>query len=98
MPVMSVRLSEEEFRRLRAVAEQEDKEKSSLARELLMNGLSYKMLLGYKEGKISLSTLSKGLGMSFSETLDFLAVFGLQAPLSYDDYLQGLQTARRVVR
>lgn len=97
MPVMSLRLSDQEFKRLSAVAAEETKEKSSVARELLMNGLKYKLLLAYKEGKASLSTLSRMLGMSVSEAVDFLAVFGLQAPLSYDDYLKGLETARKAV-
>jgi predicted DNA-binding protein len=47
MPVMSIRLSEKELKRLKALAKEEDKEKSSLARELLANGLKYKMLLAY---------------------------------------------------
>jgi len=98
MPVMSVRLSEQEFRRLSAVAAEETKEKSSVARELLMDGLKYKMLLAYKEGKASLSTLSRTLGMCVSETVDFLAVFGLQAPLSYDDYLKGFETVRKALQ
>lgn len=98
MPVMSLRLSDQEFKRLKAVAVEETKEKSSVARELLMDGLKYKMLLACKEGKVSLATLSRTLGMSLSEAVDFLAAFGLQAPLSYDDYLKGLETARKVVR
>ena len=97
MPVMSLRLSEQEFKRLSAVAAEETKEKSSVARELLMDGLKYKMLLAYREGKASLSRLSRTLGMSVSEAVDFLAAFGLQAPISYDDYLKGLKTARKAV-
>ena len=97
MPVMSVRLSEQEFKRLSAVAAEETKEKSSVVRELLMDGLKYKMLLAYKEGKASLATLSRTLRMSVSEVVDFLEAFGLQAPLSYDDYLKGLETARKAI-
>ena len=97
MPVMSVRLSEEELRRLKAVAAEEHKEKSSVVRELLIDGLTYKALLAYRDGKVSLSTLSKTLGMSLSETIDLLAAFGLQAPINYDDYLHGVQTARKAV-
>ena len=98
MPVMSVRLSEQELRRLKAVAAQEHREKSSVVRELLMEGMKYKALLAYREGTLSLSVLSRTLGMSLSEAVDLLAMFGLQAPLSYDDYLHGLETARKAVR
>ena len=97
MPVMSVRLSEQELKQLKSLAEVEDKEKSSVARELLMDGLKYKMLLAYKDGKVSLSKLSKGLKMTLSEAVDFLASFGLQAPINYDDYLQGIDTARKAI-
>ena len=98
MPVMSIRLSEQEMKRLQALADEEDKEKSSVARELLMDGLKYKMLLGYKEGRVSLAKLSKTLGMSLSEVIDLLASFGLQSPVSYDEYLQGMATARKAIR
>lgn len=98
MPVMSIRLSEQEMKRLQILAEEEDKEKSSVARELLMDGLKYKMLLGYKEGRVSLAKLSKTLGMSLSEVIDLLSSFGLQSPISYDEYLQGMATARKAIR
>lgn len=98
MPVMSVRLSERELRRLKALAKEEDREKSSVARELLADGLKYKLLLAYKEGKVSLAKLSKMLGMSLSEAIDLLSLFGLQSPISYDDYLQGTETARKAIR
>ncbi len=49
MPVMSIRLSEQELKRLKTLAKEEEKEKSSVARELLMDGLKFKMLLAYRE-------------------------------------------------
>ena len=55
---MSIRLSGQEMKRLQTLADEEDKEKSSVARELLMDSLKYKMLLGYKEGGVSLAKLS----------------------------------------
>jgi len=91
-------LSEQEVKRLTGLAKEEDKEKSSVARELLMDGLKYKMLLAYKEGKVSLAKLSKALGMSLSEAIDLLSSFGLQSPISYDDYLRGVETARKAIR
>src|SRR5215472_14357559 len=96
MPVMSVRLSEKEVKLIQALAREEDKEKSSEARELMLAGIKYKMLLGYREGKVSLGTLSKKLGVTLSEALDLLATLGIPAPIGYDDYLQGLETARKL--
>lgn len=97
MAVMSIRLSVSEEKRLKAMAAREDKEKSKVARELMMDGLKFQMLLAYKEGRTSLSGLSKTLDMSLSEAIDFLASFGLEAPVNYDDYLAGADTARKVV-
>ncbi len=54
------------------------------------------MLVGYKKGKVSIGTLAKKLGMSLSDALDLLASLGIPAPISYDDYLQGLKTARKL--
>ena len=42
--------------------------------------------------------LSKALGMSLSEAIDLLSSFGLQSPISYDDYLKGVETARKAIR
>ncbi len=97
MPVMSVRLSNHEFSLLRTLASTERQERSSVVRELLMDGLKYKMLLGYREGKVSLAKLSKTLDLTVSEAVDLLAEFGIESPVSYDEYLQGLSTARKVI-
>ena len=96
MPVMSVRLSDKEVKLIQALAQEEDKEKSSEARELMLDGIKYKMLLGYKQGKVSLGMLAKKLGMPLTDALDLLASLGIPAPISYDDYLQGLETARKL--
>jgi predicted HTH domain antitoxin len=96
MPVLSVRLSEQELKRLQSLAKGEGKEKSSLARELIIDGLKYKKILAYKEGTISLSRLSKTLGLSLSEAIDLLASLGIPSPINYDDYLVGLETMRKV--
>lgn len=96
MPVMSVRLSDKELKLIHALAKEEDKEKSSEARELMLDGIRYKMLLGYRQGRVSLGTLAKRLGISLSEALDLLAALGIPAPIAYDDYLQGLATARKL--
>ena len=96
MPVMSVRLSEKEAKLIQSIATDEDKEKSSEARELIMDGIKYKMLLSYKQGKASLGTLAKKLGITLSEALDLLASLGIPAPISYDDYLQGNESMKKL--
>ena len=97
MTVMSVRLSEQELKRLRAVAEREHKEQSSIVRELLMEGLKYKMLMAYRQGNVSLGWFSRILGINFSVAIDLLASVGIPAPVTYDEYLQGITTAKRSI-
>ncbi len=97
MPVMSLRLSELELGRLKSIAREESKEKSSVARELLADGIKFKTLLAYKEGKVSLSKLGKTLGMNVSQAIDFLSTFGIQSPVSYSDYLQARATAKKAI-
>jgi hypothetical protein len=49
-----------------------------------------------KEGKISLEILAKELDLSISETIDLLAQYGVASPISYDDYLEGLETLKQL--
>lgn len=62
-----------------------------------MTGSRRQMLLGYREGKVSLAKLSKTLDLTVSEALDLLAEFGLEAPISYDEYLQGVSVAHKAI-
>ena len=96
MPVMSVRLSKQEAKKVFDLARLEDKEKSSEARELMMDGIKFKMLLAYKQGKISVGVLAKKLGLTLSESIDFLGSLGISSPIRYDDYLQGRETAKKI--
>jgi hypothetical protein len=98
MPVMSVRFSDKEVRLIQRLAREEHKEKSSEARDLILEGLKYKMLVAYKQGEISLGTLAKKLGMPLTDTFDLLASLGVPAPISYVDHLQGLETAQALFR
>ena len=97
MPVMSLRLSEKELKRLKALAKSENKEQSSEIRELLADGLKYKMLLRYKEGKVSIGILSKLLEINIGEALDLLASFGIPLSVTYDDYLLSGDTAKKFI-
>jgi len=50
----------------------------------------------YKEGRLSLERLSKELNLSISETIDFLSKWGIQAPIDYDDYLEGYEVLEKM--
>ena len=53
------------------------------------------MIKLYREGKLSLSTLSLKLELSISETIDLLSKFGVESPIEYDDYLKGFEVFKK---
>lgn len=89
MGVISLRLKDKEFKRLEELSKIGRKDKSTVARELLEYGWDFLMVKLYKEGKLSLGSLSSKLELSISETIDLLSELGVNAPIDYDDYLSG---------
>jgi len=96
MTVMSLRLSRKEIDRIKEIATKENKKKGEAARSLLYYGWFFFNLKRYKEGRISLETLAKELDLSVSETIDLLVEYGVPSSISYDDYLEGLETLRQL--
>lgn len=90
MNVLSIRLGEEELRQIKVLAKEGHMDQSHAARELIREGWEFHLLCMYKDGSLSLGSLSKELKMSLSSTIDFLGKLGIPAPLEYEDYLQGL--------
>jgi len=95
MGVISLRLRDDEIQRIEKIAKEEKKDKSTVVREIIDYGLVYLMIRQYKERKLSLERLSKELNLSVSETIDFLSDWGIQAPIDYDDYLEGYEVFKR---
>jgi hypothetical protein len=96
MSVLSLRLSKKEAERIKEIAMKENKNKGEAARSLLSYGWFFFNIRRYKEGKISLETLAKELDLSISETIDLLAEYGITSHISYDDYLEGLETLKQL--
>lgn len=89
MSVISLRLKDREVKRINELSRMVNKDKSSVARELIEYGWEFLMIKLYREGKISLGTLASKLELSVSETIDLLAEFGVESPIDYEDYLKG---------
>ncbi len=89
MSVLSIRLKEKELERINELSKLRKEDKSTVAKELMDYGWDYLMVKFYKDGKLSLGTLSEKLDLSMSETFDRLAEFGVTAPIEYEDYLTG---------
>ena len=96
MTVLSLRLSRKELDRIKEIATKENKKKGEAARSLLDYGWFFFNLKRYKEGRISLESLAKQLDLSVTETIDLLVEYGVPSPISYDDYLEGLETLRQL--
>lgn len=96
--MITLRLGEKELKKLESVAKQEDKDRSAAARELLNDGYKFKLLVRYREGRVSLGRLSEGMDLTASEVLDLLGELGLPSALGYDDYLQGFANLDRARR
>ena len=92
--VLSVRLDETAMSKLRDRARKEGKELSTVARELIDEGLVLATMREYREGKLSLGLLASRLGLSVSEAFDLLAELGVVSPIEYGDYLEASETAR----
>jgi len=92
MSVISLRLKDREFKRLAELSRLSRKDKSTVARELLDQGWEFMMIKLYREGRLSLSSLAEKLDVSLSEAIDVLAEFGVESPLEFSDYIEGLQT------
>lgn len=94
--VLSLRLSEEEERIIEKLAEEEKKDKSSVARELLRYGNLYRAIKLYRERKISLGRMADLLDLSIPECMDILSEFGIEANIDYDVYLESYENLKKV--
>jgi len=94
--VMSLRLTEHEKEILKKLSEEEEKDLSSTARELIEYGRKYRVLQLYKKGKISLSKGAAELDLPLTEFIDLLNEFGIEANIDYEDYLQGIKNIEEV--
>lgn len=94
MSVVSLRLQERDLKRIEELAAQEHKDNSTVARELLEQGWEYRMVMRYKEGRPSISSLAEKLECSLGEAIDLPVEFNVEAPIDYDSNLQSFEGIR----
>jgi predicted HTH domain antitoxin len=85
MSVISLRLKETGSRKLNELSIEDQKDKSTVARELIRESWNFLIIRQYRQGKLSLGTLAQKLDLSLSETIDVLSDLGIQAPIEYED-------------
>lgn len=93
---MSLRLGKEELESIRDLSNIENKDKSTVARELIRLGWIFYILRQYKDGRISTGKAAKELRMSISEFIELLAGFGIKSSLTYEDFLEGYENLKNL--
>lgn len=78
MCVISLRLKNSELRRIDDLSSEEHKGRSAVVRQLIRQGLRFRMLKQYGEKKLSLGNLAKSLDISVGEAIDMLAEFEIE--------------------
>ena len=96
MSVISLRLKDSESKRINELSKTENKDRSSVTRELIDFGWTYLMIKRYREGVISLETLAQKLDISIGDAIDLLTEHGVEAPIAFEDYLQGFETIKEL--
>ena len=93
---LSIRIDDDDYKFLSALAKEERGDMSSAVRELVDLGRVMLAVDRYKNGEASLEKAAKLAGVSLSKMMDILAAYGVEANLTHEDYLQSLKTVRKV--
>ncbi|MBI5389614.1 hypothetical protein HZB01_04515 [Candidatus Woesearchaeota archaeon] len=89
--VVSFRFREDELERISKLSSAKKMDRTAAARELIDYGWTYYTLMQYKQGKLSLEQTAKELQLALTDLIDLLADLGVTSPITYEDYLVGLE-------
>lgn len=95
--VITLRLKERELGFIEELSRKENEDKSYAARKLIDYGWIYFILKNYREGKISLGKAAKELELTITEMIGLLSDFGINSPISYEEYLEGYRHLKEIV-
>ena len=91
---LSIRIDEDDYRFLAAMAEEEKKDVSKAVRELVELGRLHLAMAKYRSAEASLEKSARIAGVSVSRMMDLLRDFGIEANLELEDYRASLNIAR----
>ena len=94
---LSVGLDQQLMKRLHELAKKEEKELSTVARELIDRGWVLVALREYREGTSSLRTMAEKLDLSLAQAIDLLSELGVRSPIAYDDCRESYAAASSLV-
>lgn len=91
---LSIRIDEDDYRFLAAMAEEEKEDVSKAVRELVELGRLHLAMDKYRSSEASLEKSARIAGVSVSRMMELLRDFGIEANLELEDYRASLNTAR----
>ncbi|MFW5932777.1 MAG: ribbon-helix-helix protein, CopG family [Candidatus Hadarchaeota archaeon] len=95
MKSVSIRLREKDLELLEKIAERSRKNRSEVARDLIVEGKKFDILKRYRKGVLSIEKAAKELGINVGEFMDFLTELGIKSPVRYEDYKEGIEALKK---
>ena len=92
---LSVRMKDEEYRFLAALAEEEREDVSTTLRDLLEKGRVLLAIEKYRRADASLEKAARLAGLSMARMMDVLREYGVELNLEAEDYGAGLERLRK---
>jgi predicted HTH domain antitoxin len=93
---LSIRMKDEDYEFLSALAEADKEDVSKKVRELVELGRVMLAIEKYRRSEASIERAARVAGVSISRMIDILREHGIEANLEHEDYLQGLESLRKV--
>ena len=93
---LSIRMSDNDYRFLSALAREEREDVSKKVRELVDLGRVMLAIEKYKKSEASIEKAALTAGVSISEMMEIFKEHGVEANLEYEDYLKGFKSLRKV--
>jgi predicted HTH domain antitoxin len=92
---LSIRMDDDDYRFLSALAQEEKEDVSKKVRELVDLGRIMFAIEKYKKSEASIQKAAKIAGVSIAKMMDILEEHGVEANLEYEDYLKGLKSLQK---
>jgi hypothetical protein len=93
---LSIRINENDYRFLSALASEGREDVSKTVRGLVGLGRVMLAIEKYKKSEASIEKAARIAGVSISKMMDILKEHGVEANIEYEDYLKGLKRLREV--
>jgi predicted HTH domain antitoxin len=91
---LSIRINDQDYDFLSALAKEEREDVSKKVRELVDLGRVMLAIEKYRKAEASLEKSARLAGVSISQMMEILQRFGVELNLEYEDYLAGLKSLR----